>query len=185
MLSIAWMMFLLFFPACLGLLWQVIEGDELSTQLLALGILLLCVDQARMAVVDLVQVAKAQQQIPDARLKRFYAATVSTIALELLGFYTATLWLGWGSIVILLSQIWFNLWAGIQLYSAEKVTIQTWGIPQRIPVLGADAIALVLVSLWMLKIAPLAIATGLLGLVVLYGWMKYGLSTKSVGEASS
>ncbi|MBD2120802.1 hypothetical protein H6F68_07745 [Trichocoleus sp. FACHB-262] len=184
MLSIAWIMFLLFFPACLALLWQVIGGDELSTQLLALGILLLCVDQARMAVVDLEQVAQARQQIQDARLKRFYQATVSTIALELLGFYAATLWLGWGSLVILLSQVWFNLWAGIQLHSAEKIAIQAWGIPQRLPVLGADAIGLVLVSLWMLKIAPLGIATGLLALVSLYGAMKYALPTKPLSEVS-
>lgn len=182
MRSIAWIMFLLFFPACLGLLGQVIRGDQLSDQFLAIAIFLLCVDQARMAVVDLEQIAQVKQQTQDSRLARFYRATLSTIALELLGFYSAAVWLGWGAIAVLFSLVWFNLVAGIQLHPGQKVAVQTWGIPERLPVLCADGIGLVLMGLWMARIAPLTIAIGLLGLVVAYGWMKYAVPAKPVSE---
>lgn len=182
MSSIAWVMFLLFFPACVGLLGQVIGAERLSSQVLAIAILLLCVDQARMAVVDLEQIAQVKQQTQDLRLARFSQVTLSTIALELLGFYTAAVALGWGSIIILLSQVWFNLQAGIQLHPGQKVAVHVWGIPERLPVLCVDGIGLVLTSLWMLEVAPLAIAVGLLGLVLIYGWVKYGLPAKPVSR---
>lgn len=175
--------FLLFFPACLGLLGQVAGAEQWSSRIFAIAILLLCLDQARMAVVDLEQIAQVQQQTYDVRVKRFFQVTLSTIALELLGFYGAAVSLGWGAIAILASQIWFNLLAGIRLHPSQKVAIQGWGIPERLPVLYADGIGLVLVSLWMLQIAPLAIAASLLGLVLLYGGVKYGLLPKSVSES--
>jgi hypothetical protein len=170
---ISWLIFLLFFPASLGLLSQVIGGNELSHQLLALALLLLCVDQARMAVVDLEQVKQVKQKVQDARLDNFYWVTVSTIVLELLGFYSAYIWLGWGAILVLLSQIWFNVLAGIQLQPAEENPIQSWGIPERSIVLVADVIGLILVSLWIMQLVPLWMASGLLGMLVIYGWLKY------------
>ncbi len=169
----AWLMFLLYFPASLGLLSQVMGGNELFHQLLALALLLLCIDQARMAVVDLEQVEQVKQKVQDARLDSFYRVTVSTIILELLGFYGAYFWLGWGAILVLLSQIWFNVLAGIQLQPMEETPIQSWGIPERRIVLIADGIGLILVSLWILQIAPLWMASGLLAMVIIYGWVKY------------
>jgi hypothetical protein len=166
-------MFLLFFPASLGLLGQVMMGNELSYQLLALALLLLCIDQARMAVVDLEHVKQVQQQVQDARLAHFYRVTISTIVLELLGFYSSYLWLGWGAILVLLSQVWFNVLAGIQLQPTEENPIQPWGVPERRLVLIADGIGLILVSLWILQIAPLWMASGLLAMVIIYGWVKY------------
>lgn len=171
--AIAVTIVLLFFPACWGLLGQVLGDAALSEKLLALGILLLCVDQARMAVVDLEQVTAVKRQVADPRLQRFYQVTLSTIFVELCGFYGASLSLGWGAIAILLSQIWFNLAAGIQLNPAAKIPIQFWGIRDRLPVLIANGIGLFLVSLWMLAIAPLWISGGLLGLLLLYGCGKY------------
>jgi hypothetical protein len=166
-------MFLLFFPASLGLLSQVIGRNELSSQLLALALLLLCIDQARMAVVDLENVQQVKQQVQDARLNNFYRVTVSTIFLELLGFYGSSFWLGWGAILVLLSQVWFNVLAGIQLQPKEENPIQAWGIPERRLVLIADGVGLILVSLWILQIAPLWMASGLLAMIVIYGWVKY------------
>jgi hypothetical protein len=183
MSSIARVILLLFFPAWLGLLRQVFGADSLADQVLAIAILLLCIDQARMAVVDLEQLAQVKQQTQDRRLRRFSQATVSTIILELLGFYIAGIWLGSGAIAVLLSLIWFNLLAGIQLHPEQTVTIRPWGIPERLPVLLADGIGLVLISLWMVRIAPLAIASGLLGLVTVYGGAKYGLPSKFVGKS--
>jgi hypothetical protein len=166
-------MFLLFFPASFGLLSQVMGRNELSSQLLALALLLLCIDQARMAVVDLENVQQVKQQVQDARLNNFYRVTVSTIVLELLGFYGSSFWLGWGAILVLLSQVWFNVLAGIQLQPAEENPIQSWGIPERRLVLIADGMGLILVSLWILQIAPLWTASGLLAMIVIYGWVKY------------
>jgi hypothetical protein len=167
-------MFLLFLPASLGLLAQVFGGDKLSHQLLALALLLLCIDQARMAVVDLENVKQVKQQVQDPRLDNFYWVTVSTIVLELLGFYGSYIWLGWGAILVLLSQVWFNVLAGVQLQPGEENPIQTWGIPERSIVLIADGIGIILVSLWIAQIAPLWMALGLLAMVLIYGWLKYG-----------
>jgi hypothetical protein len=166
-------MFLLFFPASLGLLSQVIGRNELSSQLLALALLILCIDQARMAVVDLENVQQVKQQVQDARLNNFYRVTISTVVLELLGFYGSSFWLGWGAILVLLSQVWFNVLAGIQLQPMEENPIQSWGIPERSIVLLADGIGLILVGLWILQIAPLWMASGLLAMIVIYGWLKY------------
>ncbi len=155
---------------------QLIWGDELAAQVLALVLLLLGIDQARMAVVDLDRVFAVQQQGQDDRLHNFYTITVSTIALELVGFYAAAYWLGWGAICILLSQVWFNLLTNVRLQPLAEPAIETWALAERLPVLLADGIGLALVGLWMLQIAPLAIALGLLGLLVAYGWVKYGAS---------
>lgn len=174
MSAIAVTIALLFFPACVGLLGQVLGDVALSDKVLALGILLLCVDQARMAVVDLEQVAAVKRQVTDPRLQRFYQVTLVTIFVELCGFYGASVSLGWGAIAILLSQIWFNLGAGIQLDPTAKIPIQRWGVRDRLPVLIANGIGLILISLWMLAIAPLWISGGLLGLLLAYGWGKYG-----------
>jgi hypothetical protein len=152
---------------------QVIWGNELATQILALVFLCLGIDQARMAVVDLECVFAVQQQVQDDRLDKFYILTISTIVWELAGFYVASVWLGWGAICILLSQIWFNLLANVRLQPLAKPAIEHWALAERFPVLLADGIALVLVCLWMLQIAPLSIALTLFGLLVAYGWVKY------------
>ncbi len=169
----AWLMFLLFFPASLGLLAQVFGANELSHQLIALALLLLCIDQARMAVVDLEQVEQVKQRVQDPFLDNFHRVTVSTIVLELLGFYGSYIWLGWGAILVLLSQVWFNVLAGVQLQLTEENPIQTWGISERRIVLIADGVGIILVGLWIAQIAPFWMGSGLLAMVVIYGWVKY------------
>jgi hypothetical protein len=172
MLPIAGMMFLFFFPACLGIFRQVILGDELGHQLLALGMFLFCIEQARMATQDLRQIAEAKEQVKDIRLKTFSLITISTIIIEILGFYTSSIWLGWGSVLILMSQFWFNLFAAIKICLGTEVTIQSWEISERLPVLIANVIGLVLISLWMSQIASLWIAGVLFGMVLLYCSIK-------------
>jgi len=173
MSAIAWIIFLLFFPASLGILRQIIAGNELSHQLLALGLLLFSLEQARMAVVDLQQVGEAKKQVQDSRLDSFYTITVSTIIIEILGFYTAAVWLGWGIILVLLSQVWFNLFAGIQIQLSPEIVIQSCGIPQRSLVLIGDVLGLILIALWMMRIAPLEIVLGLWAMAIVYGGVKY------------
>jgi hypothetical protein len=178
MSSIGWLMVWLFFPASLGLVRQAIVGEGLAFQLLAIAFLLFSVEQTRMARVDLEQIAEIRQQMqdqqaPDERLKHFYRVTIGTIALELIGFYMAAIWLGWGAVLVLLSQVWFNCFANIQLYPADVSSIRAWGISQRIPVLVADGIGLVLVSLWMANISSLWMASGILSLAIGFGIVKY------------
>jgi hypothetical protein len=172
MLPIARMMFLFFFPACLGILRQVIWGSELTHQLLALGMFLFCIEQARMAAKDLQQIAEAKKQVNDIRLDTFSTITIITIIIELLGFYASSVWLGWGSILILLSQVWFNLFAGIKIHSSTETVIQSWKISERLPVLIADLLGLVLISLWMSQIASLWITWILFGMVIIYCSIK-------------
>lgn len=176
MSAIAWTIVLLFFPASLGILTQAVWGNDLSRQVLAVATLLLCADQARMAIVDFEQIAAVKQQVQDSRVAHFYRITVSTIVLELLGFYSASIWLGWGSVLVLLSQVWFHLLAGVQLHPAAEVAIQPKGISERFLVLAADGVGLVLVGLWLLQVASLWVATILLLMVILYGVVKYSPS---------
>ncbi|AFZ13515.1 hypothetical protein Cri9333_2658 [Crinalium epipsammum PCC 9333] len=172
MSSIHLVIFLLFFPASLCILRQVIIGNELSYQLLALGLLIFTIDQARMAVIDLQQVTQAKKQIHDLRLDNFYTITLSTIVIELIGFYTSSIILGWGIILVLLSQVWFNVFAGIEIQTSEAITIQSCGIAERLPILIADGLALILISLWVLKIYPLEIVLLIWVLAVTYGCIK-------------
>lgn len=85
-------LFLLFFPASLGIISQIFSPENLSAAILALGTLGMCIEQARMAAVDLAEIAQFQQKTSDPRLDRFFIVTISTIVLKLSGFYLAVLW---------------------------------------------------------------------------------------------
>ncbi|MDF5724748.1 MAG: hypothetical protein PUP91_30675 [Rhizonema sp. PD37] len=172
MLPIGGMMFLLFFPASLGILRQIIWSQELTHQLLASAVFLFSIEQARMAAKDLQDIAVAKAQVKDIRLETFSRITISTIFIELLGFYISSVWIGCGLIVILLSLVWFNLFAGVKIYLGEETVIQDWRISERFIVLIADAIGLVLVSLWMLQIASAWITMILFGMIVVYCSIK-------------
>ncbi|MBW4508751.1 MAG: hypothetical protein KME64_19890 [Scytonematopsis contorta HA4267-MV1] len=176
--------FLLFFPACLGVLRQIIWGSELTHQMLALGTFLFCIEQARMAVKDLRQITDAKKQINDIRLNNFQKITISTIFIELIGFYVSSTWWGWGSIIILISQVWFNLFAGVKIQTSPEIIIKSWHISERSLVLFADVLGLVLVSLWMSNIASNLIAWGLFAMVIIYGSVKLFLRliSSSYGE---
>lgn len=169
----AWNLLLLFFPAGLGILAQVIGNHSWDQRLIAVGLLLLCIDQARMALLDLEQIAAARRQTADPRLQTFRQITLTTIALELAGFYLATVWLGWGILVVLLSQVWFNALAPIQIQGDTERPVQPrpWG--DRIPVLIADGLGMGLVGLWMAQLAPPGIALVMGGLAIAYGSIKY------------
>ncbi|MBD2777856.1 hypothetical protein [Iningainema tapete] len=172
MLSITGIIFLLFFPASLGILIQVIWGQELTHQLLASGLFLFSIEQARMADQDLQLIEKAKQQVKDIRLNTFSFITISTIFLELIGFYLSSVWLGWGVILIVLSLIWFNLFAPIKIHPEAEIVIQPWKISERLPVLIADAIAFVLLTLWICQIASIWISWMIFGMVLVYCSIK-------------
>jgi hypothetical protein len=165
----------LFLPPALGLL-RTITGEishNWSASLLALGTFLLCLEQAHMATADLLQIEATQRQVQDQRLDQFRWVTQSTIAIELVGFYIAGGWLGWGAFTVLLSQAWFNLLAQIRLHPEAPEPIQVRSLADRLPVLIADGVGLLLASFWIAQIAPLVNAALLLTIVLLYGWFKY------------
>lgn len=182
MSSIAWVMLGLFFPAGLGLIRGAIgipisissiSSPDLAYQILAAATFLICLEQARMAVVDLENVTALQQRIDDPRLQRFYWVTVVTIGIELIGFYGASVWLGWGCLVVLLSQLWFNLLAGVQLQPTAEPPIQPHGADRGL-VLVADLISAALIAAWMGAVAPLWMVMIQLSMVLTYGGVKYG-----------
>jgi hypothetical protein len=169
---------ILFAGAIAGLLMQILTTATLSQRLLATALLLLGIDQTRMAIVDLRNIAILRLRADLAnsqQLDHFSRITSSTIALELIGFYTSYRWLGWGCIVVLLSQLWFNLLAGVQLAPQADIAIQDCGVNDRSSILLADSIAIMLAILYTLTIAPLATAIALLSMVSLYGCIKYWL----------
>lgn len=171
--------FLLFFPACMGIFRQVLWNSELTHQLLAFGTFLFCIEQANMANQDLQKVVDLKKYIKDTRLDVFLKITIITIILELMGFYLSSIWLGWGFIIILFALIFFNVFVNIQIHESNKNKIKNWNINERLPVLIADFIGLVLVSLWMFKIGDLWISWILFAMPLLYCSIKVFLFFKS------
>ena len=160
-------------PAIALLGWQVWHLEALDQRLLAMAIFLLSLDLCVMAIFDLQQVARVRALLlNDARLDRFYGVTVMTIVLEWVGMYGAqgSLWVG--AAVILMSQVGFNLFAGVQLLPDQAEPIVTFGIRDRALVLVADVVGVGLVSLGLVGVMPLGMASGLLGMVVIYGGVK-------------
>ena len=178
-MSLSQIIFLLFFPACLGILKQVIWNTELTHQLLAFGIFIFCIEQANMANQDLEQAANAKTKVKDARLDIFYRITIITIIIELIGFYLSSIWLGWGSFIILIGLIWFNIFANIKINNSANNIIKNWNIPERLPILIANLVGLILVSMWMLNIASNCISWGLFAMAVVFCGIKLFLYFKS------
>jgi hypothetical protein len=164
---------ILFLPAIIILAIGVTVNSDLSTRLLVMALLLLCLDQMRMAIVDLQNIAAIPASKKDDRLNWFRGVTLATIVVELFGFYLAGWYLGVGAIVVLLSQIGFNLCAGIQLEPQSHAPIVVWTWRDRWVVLVADIVGIGLVSFWLAKIATLGMSIGLLGMVLTYGVVKY------------
>jgi hypothetical protein len=165
---------LLFAGAGIGLASQILTAPTIAPRCLAITLFILCLDQTRMAIVDLTHIHQLQTpDTPIPALQRFTLITWSTIGLELAGFYLSWQWLGWGSAVVLLSQLWFNLFAGVQLVPDATPPIQPWGIRDRAIVLVADTVGLALSILYARNIQPLGMAIGLLSMVLIYGLIKY------------
>jgi hypothetical protein len=175
----------LYGPAIGALLWQAIVQPEVAQKLLAIALLLLSLDLLKMAIFDLEQVALVQSRWPkssgqtvlldetDSRLAWFQKVTIVTIGFELVGLYGAWISLSWGAIVILLSQVGFNLFAQVQLLPDQSEMIQPFGIRDRAIVLIADGLGLVLVAIGLSGRYSWETSAGLLGMVILYGVVKF------------
>lgn len=175
----------LYGPAIGALLWQAIVQPDLGQKLLSIALFLLSLDLLKMAIFDLEQVALVRSRWPESLLKTvpvdetdsklgwFQQVTIVTIVFELLGLYGAWVSLAWGAIVILLSQVGFNLFAQVQLFPDQSPMIRAFGIRDRAIVLIADVLGIVLVTIGLSGRWPVETSTGLLGMVVIYGMVKF------------
>jgi hypothetical protein len=163
----------LFMPATVGLLYQAVQPHPWPYRLLALSLMLMSLEQAHMARVDLRHGELVGQRSRDPRLGHFGRVVVLAIAGQVAGFSIAALGhLGWGMGLILVSLLGFNLAANIRLEPTNPRPIQAAGWQSRLDVLALDAIALVLAFLWIAQRAQGWVAGGLFVITVLYGGSK-------------
>ncbi len=173
----------LYAPAIMLMLWQAIVQPSLDQKLLAIAIFLLSLDLLKMAIFDLEQVIKVRSMLEseagsidgeEPRLDRFFWGTIGTVVLELMGLYLAPISLSDSAIVILSSQIGFNLLTQVQLMPDKINKIEPWAIRDRAVVLTADCLGIGLVLLGQRGYWPIGTSVGLLMMVVIYGAIKYG-----------
>lgn len=163
----------LFMPATVGLLYQAVQPHPWPYRLLALALMLMSLEQAHMARVDLRHGEIVGQRSRDPRLGHFGRVVMLAIAGQVAGFSIAALGhLGWGMGLILLSLLGFNLAANIRLEPTSPRPIQAADWRSRLDVLALDAIALVLALLWIAQRAQGWVAGGLFAITVLYGGSK-------------
>lgn len=185
---------LLFVPAGLLLLVKTVTVHTIAERLIVIALALFCPETAYMAYVDLKNILTVSNQLSnqlieegteDPRLGLFYKVAASTIVLEATGLYTALLFPQAGAVVVIASQVWFNLLAKVQLSPSEVPAITSFGIYERRPVLIANAVGLSLLLLWPIDAIRVWLAAGLLFLVILFLIIKYGprsLSSRSSTE---
>lgn len=166
-----WCLFLL--PS-LALLAQVGLNLPLDQRLLTLGFALLALDQGRMAALDFRRIEAVQLKLQPAPavLEGFRLLIWSAVIWELIGFYCGLFALGWGILIVLSSQVWFNAWAPIRLAPEEDPPIQSRPWLEKLGVLAADLLGCALILLWIGRIAPLTIVLGLWSVALLYGGVK-------------
>lgn len=190
----------LYLLAGMGLLWQSVLLQSLPESLLSLALTLFCAELARMAVVDLDNAAAiASEQIASGQggytegyaeedadkntekstnenaLSKFRTVVTSTVVLELIGFYLALRFVASGAAVVIFSQLWFNLRVNVQLWPGLNPAVTPFELQQRIPVLVANVLALLLVSLWFISSWQLWLSSGLLILITCFLLVKYCL----------
>ena len=172
---------LLYVPAGVGIVFRMVSAGALPQQLLALALFLFCLELAHMAEVDLKNVLAVAAETglnswtEDSRLLSFRNLVCSTIVLELLGFYGVLLSLQWGGIIIIFSQLWFNLLVKIQLWPQEIPAVTDFELSGRLPVLIANTTGLALLVFWFVQGIQLFLAIGLLVLVSLFLVIKYAV----------
>lgn len=159
----------LFACASVGLL--VANLQPLTHLGVALALALLCVDQGRMALVDLNNIR--QITLDDERVRQFHRVTLITIVLELMGFYIAWPQLGIGTAMVFLSQLFFNTAAKIRLCPGLLEPIKPFGLQERSLVLIANTVALGLIVIWQLRLFRLIAAALLLVMTIVYLGVKY------------
>lgn len=172
-----------FWIAAGGIVYRSLTPQQpVGTLTIAVALALVCVDQGRMAWVDLRNIH--QLSLADDRVVGFTIVTAITIVWELIGFYLAWQYLVLGMVVMLASQLFFNTVAQIQLYPQSLEPIRPFPFQARWPVLLANAVALGLIALWQADHWR-QLTSGLwLAMVVIYLIAKYCLVTSTDAVAS-
>jgi hypothetical protein len=200
-------LFLLFFPASFGLLWQSLILNSLSEQLISFAFFLFSLEQARMAFIDITSysigksaylsphpITTLPQEIKQEsetlnftssnnifdgknnKLSQFLLVVIFTIIIELFGFYLALFSLGWGAIFVLISQICFNILAPLKVLKIEDFSLTNYHFSDKVGILLADTICIVLMSLWINNFYPLTIGFIILFITLTFAGVKYGTS---------
>ena len=125
-----------------------------------------------MAFVDLRNISIVAQP-QDPRIQRFRKVVYSTIVLEIVGFYAALYSLPIGALIIISSQLWFNLLAGIQLWPEKIPAIVSLPARARPAMLIANGLGIGLLGLWPIRETQIWSASGLLLLITLFLAIKY------------
>ena len=175
----------LFWVAAAGLGWRYLStpnglNQPAGSVAIALALLLVCIDQGRMAWVDLFNVY--QISLADRRVAAFYAITLITIVIELIGFYLAWQYLALGMGVFLISQLFFNTAANLQLHPGSQDPIRPFPTQARWPVLLANGVALSLIALWQANQFRQLMSSLWLGMVVIYLAVKYLVAGTDVAD---
>lgn len=89
-----------------------------------------------------------------------------------MGFYTAFWQLGWGAIIVLLSQVLFNCFAGIKFNQGKQITIESDSLAERKLELLADFSGILFMSLWAVNFYSLVIAIAMLIIILIYALVK-------------
>lgn len=163
-----------FTPASMGLLWQTFTNDILSAQLLYFAFFLFSLEQISTAFIDLSSYFQEKTQDRYSQLSIFLSIVIITIIIELFGFYFALLSLGWGSIIVLISQFFFNLFAPLKVIpNQDKIILQSYSLSDKLSLLLVDSIVILLITLWFNNIYPLFIGFFILLIMLIFMMIKY------------
>ncbi len=167
------MIFLLFFFAGINSFCQIITTEGWNNKVLCLTIFIMCLEQAKMAIVDFTNIRISKRYLKDTQLDNFLIITSITVVLELLGFYLVSLSRDWSIVIILISLIFFNSFAKINILISETISIERCSISQRFFILIANCLGLSIIILKILNFFPTIMSTVLLGMTLVYVTIKY------------
>ncbi|MBE9221517.1 hypothetical protein IQ215_02290 [Cyanobacterium stanieri LEGE 03274] len=169
---------LLFFPPALNLLMGALVENNLSYRFFSGGLFLFCLEQCRMAIVDLNNYFIATQDYKNKHISFYFFVLCITIALEIIGFYWMYYYINIGATIILLSQLWFNSLAKIKISIVnQEVIIYPWTINKRIGELLGALLGIILIILWTLNIYPLTMGFLMLSMMIIFTTIKYAIPT--------
>ncbi|BDA40129.1 hypothetical protein [Candidatus Atelocyanobacterium thalassae] len=167
------MILLLFSFAGVNIFYQLTISTNWNDQILCLTIFMMCLEQAKMATVDFTNIRISKKYLRDPQLDNFLIITSITITMELLGFYLVSFSKDWSIAIILISLIFFNSFAKINILVLKIISIECSGIFQRISVLTANYLGLGIMILKMFNFFPIIMSLILLSMTLAYITIKY------------
>ena len=167
------MILLLFFFAEVNSVYQLTINEDWCSKILCLTISIMCLEQGRMAIVDLKKIKISKKYLKNPQLDNFLIVTSITIATELLGVYLVSFSQDWSIIIILISLIFFNSFAKVNILTSRKILIEYYGVSQRIFVLAANYFGLGIATLKIFGFFPEVMSVILFSMTSIYIVIKY------------